>query len=93
MSDANPRQLVKFLVARAPYQIGELAGFPPSTAERFVKAGIAKDMGPVKARRLTKEEALAAEKKRDRKDKKRPKLTKEMVAAGSGTGSYVTKNE
>lgn len=89
MSEANPKQLVKFLVARAPYQIGEIAGFPPPTAQRFVNAGIAKDMGPVKPRKPTKE-ALA------KKDRKRPKITKEMAAAARASGQggdYITKDE
>lgn len=86
MSEANPRQLVKFKVSRAPYQIGEVAGFPPSTAQRFIDAGIADDMGLVKIKKPPKEV------KEGKKDRKRPSLTKEMVAAARGTGSYVTKD-
>ena len=89
MSEANPRQLIKFLRARAPYQIGEIAGFPPGTAKRFVNAGIAEDIGPVKNRKPTQEELDA--KSETKKDRKRPKLTKEMVASARDT-SYVTKD-
>ena len=93
MSEANPKQLIKFKLARAPYQIGEIAGFPPGTAKRYIDAGFAEDMGPVKPRKPTEEEL--AKKKDRKKDRKRPKLTKEMVAAartaGQG-GDYITKD-
>ena len=91
MSKANPKQLIKFLRARAPWQIGELAGFPPETAKRFINAGIAKDMGPVKIKKPAKEE------KEEKKDnRKRPKITKEMAAAARSSGQggdYITKDE
>lgn len=86
MSEANPKHLVKFKVARAPYQIGEIAGFPPETAKRFIDSGVGTDMGLAKIRKPPKDT------KAEKKDRKRPKLTKEMVASSRGTGQYITKD-
>lgn len=84
MSKANPVVLVKFKWGKAPYQAGEVAGFPPAVAERYIEAGIAV---PAKAPKKPKKET---------KERKRPKLSKEMVAAARASGQggdYITKND
>lgn len=45
----NKIVLVKFKKAKAPYNPGETAGFPPHIAERFVKAGVADYAQPEKS--------------------------------------------
>ena len=88
MSKANPLVPVRFKWGRPPYQAGEVAGFPPEVAQRYIDSGLAEAYKP------TKEEKKKVTK--ERKRSKRPELTKEMIASARASGQggdYITKDE